>query len=316
MALFKKTEVDIFNKAVTLYEKKNYEKAFRLFEESAQMGLGEAMEQLAHMYENGLGVACDIDAAISWYTKAAECGVADAKEAATTLIVRKHSAAAMDAYNRKEFEKALAYFQEAAKYGNPVSLYNCGIFYETGLGCKQDKAQAAVFYEAAANLGYQGAVERLEACLSELREAEAALKQAETAKKETALARLKEAADRGDRQAAYKYVEDEQEKFRLASGYLKQFKSASLAKMCGDMYRTGAGVEKSLEEAENMYALARKYGAGYEIYLYFGYVYYEKGEYEKALEYFELAREDDIADRFAREYVWELQEKLGKKDKV
>lgn len=326
MGLFKKTEVDIFNKAVTLYEKKHYEKAFKLFEESAQMGLGEAMTRLASMYEHGHGIACDIDTAIYWYTKATEQGVSDAEDALIALIVRKHSAIAMDAYHRKEFETALVHFQEAAKYGNPVSLYNCGIFYETGLGCKQSKTKAAVFYETAAKFGYQAAVERLEACLRDLRGAEDAaqetvFRQAEseqTPGEETELERLKKAADRGDIQAVYEYiraVEDKQEQFRLAKEYMNPLKSSSLAKLCGDLYRTGDGVEKSLAEAEKMYALAREYGAGYEIYLCFGYVYYEKGEYEKALEAFELAREDDYADRFAREYVWELQEKLGKKGK-
>lgn len=52
----------------------DYANAIRCYQVAAAIGHIEAQKHLAYIYENGLGVERDIDAAVSWYKKAAGNG--------------------------------------------------------------------------------------------------------------------------------------------------------------------------------------------------------------------------------------------------
>ena len=65
-----KTGAD-FQKAIQLFESKQYDKAVPLLEELAKKGNKAAMYRLAYIYENGLGVPQDFKKAAHWYKEAA-----------------------------------------------------------------------------------------------------------------------------------------------------------------------------------------------------------------------------------------------------
>ncbi|WP_201352607.1 phospholipase A [Hydrogenimonas urashimensis] len=66
-----KTGAD-FQKAIQLFESKQYLKAIPLLEEVAEKGNKAAMYRLAYIYENGLGVPQDFKKAAHWYKEAAK----------------------------------------------------------------------------------------------------------------------------------------------------------------------------------------------------------------------------------------------------
>ncbi len=71
--------IEIYNEACNYYSGDDgypldYEKAFELFSKAAGYGVGDAMNMLGVMYEEGDGVDEDIEQAFSWYIKAAQAG--------------------------------------------------------------------------------------------------------------------------------------------------------------------------------------------------------------------------------------------------
>ncbi len=57
-------------------------------------------------------------------------------------------------YKNGEFEKSLECFEKAAEKGSVISAYNVGVFYNTGKGVRQDKAEAFRWFEKAAEKGH------------------------------------------------------------------------------------------------------------------------------------------------------------------
>ena len=67
-----------------MYEKgdgveESYEKAVEWYLKAAEQGLADARNVLGLMYKNGLGVEQSYEKAVEWYLKAAEQGNADAQ---------------------------------------------------------------------------------------------------------------------------------------------------------------------------------------------------------------------------------------------
>lgn len=62
---------DEYTKALTLYQEKNYKKAYVIIKKEAERGNKEAQYILAQMYENGEGMEKDLRKAVHWYKQAA-----------------------------------------------------------------------------------------------------------------------------------------------------------------------------------------------------------------------------------------------------
>lgn len=62
-----------------------------------------------------------------------------------------------DAYNRKDYSKALEYYTKASEQGDALVLYRLGFMYRNGLGTSQDNLKAGLFFGKAAKLGYAAA---------------------------------------------------------------------------------------------------------------------------------------------------------------
>lgn len=62
-----------------------------------------------------------------------------------------------EAYDRKDYSKAIEYYTKAAGQEDAVVLYRLGFMYRNGLGTTRDNARAALFFGKAAELGYAAA---------------------------------------------------------------------------------------------------------------------------------------------------------------
>ncbi len=64
-------------------------------------------------------------------------------------------------FREKKYENAKAWFEKAAKLGNPDAFYNVGLLYENGLGVQKNIAEAVKWYEQAGGLDHVKALQSL-----------------------------------------------------------------------------------------------------------------------------------------------------------
>ena len=89
---------------------KDYEIAFKWYQEAANQGLSAAQSNLAHMYEKGYGVSKDIVKQHMWLTLAGSNGAPMSKYAAKKIAKK------MSPEQLKESERMIAEWQK--EYGN------------------------------------------------------------------------------------------------------------------------------------------------------------------------------------------------------
>lgn len=107
---------------------------------------GNAYDQLnlGAAYDNGIGVARDIDQALHWYQKAAEQGVAEAQfNLAHLLVTEEISAVAAAEWMRK-----------AALQGMTDAEYLMGVIYAEGIGVEINQQQARQWLNKAIAKGH------------------------------------------------------------------------------------------------------------------------------------------------------------------
>lgn len=138
---------------------KDYEQARYWFEQAAERYVPEAMFTLGMMYEQGLGVARNAARALQYYEQAASY---DDVEAVYRL-------GEINYYGLLEqpisLERAREAFLHASSYEHADSLYNCGYFFEHGIGGEKSNEHAIFYYRLAAELGDLEAQERLDELL-------------------------------------------------------------------------------------------------------------------------------------------------------
>ena len=127
----------------------DYKEAFSLFEQAAEKGHINAQIKVGLMYEQGLGVAKNSDAALEWYKKAAEKG---SIEAAHKVDIYKKS---VKVGGRKQFADSRTRAAELrlAYSGSPDAQYNVGKIYAEGVGVPRNYVQAYIWFNIAAAAG-------------------------------------------------------------------------------------------------------------------------------------------------------------------
>lgn len=138
------------------------EKVIYWYTKSAQQGYAEAQNELAVCYEQGKYVKKDLKVAAYWYEKAAAQNHALANKQLGYLYkdgagVEKNKSKA-DLY----FKKSLQLYLADAERGDEFAMYMVGECYFFGDGVEKDLDIAKSWYEKAAALGDQGAIEALE----------------------------------------------------------------------------------------------------------------------------------------------------------
>jgi uncharacterized caspase-like protein len=136
----------ITNEGRVAYEKKDYAKAARLFQITADQGDVVAKVYLGVMYENGKGVGKDYSKAASLYRKAADQGAISAQ----TGLGRLYD---FGLGVRKDYAKAVFWYSKAANQGDALAQVGLAYMYEQGRGVVRDYDKAVIWYRKAANQG-------------------------------------------------------------------------------------------------------------------------------------------------------------------
>ena len=124
------------------------EKNFDWFHKRAEQGHAVAQYNLGYFYENGQGVAMNLDLAFHWFQKSAEQGHAVAQ------------------YNLGYcYENGAVYwYEKSAEQGNASAQINLGYCYEYGYGIEMDFESAFYWYKKSADQGNATAQYNLGIC--------------------------------------------------------------------------------------------------------------------------------------------------------
>jgi len=112
---------EIFDKAVSAYETKQYSEAYGLFEEVAKTD-ENAMINLALMHMKGVGCQKSNESAVEWFEKAAVHGNTKALHSLGTFYEK-------GMHGTVDSDKALEYYKEAADSGHIDSQLKAGLLY-------------------------------------------------------------------------------------------------------------------------------------------------------------------------------------------
>lgn len=112
----------------------------------AMEGDTEAMNGVATMFQDGIGVVVDLNKAFSWWKKSADAGDAEG------LYMVGVYYATGDCVT-ENYEKAIDYFKRAADLENEDAIYWLGKCYMHGFGCKKDWKKALKLFKEAAEFG-------------------------------------------------------------------------------------------------------------------------------------------------------------------
>ena len=137
--------------AMRAIERGHYVTAERALRKSAAEGDARAQNNLAYLYERGLGVPQSYSEAVALYNRAAALGLTEAKYNLATL---HHSGKGVP----RSFEKARPLYAAAAHAGYADAEYMLGTYYRGGLGgLDKDGALALSWFLRAARHGHSGA---------------------------------------------------------------------------------------------------------------------------------------------------------------
>lgn len=136
----------LYNRGSTYFSQRQYKKALEAYEQAAELGSLDALNDLGYMYKNGLGVKEDDTAAYRYFFKAASKGYALAM--ANLGIMYRYG------YGVKENPgMALKWLRKSAEAGEPSGMYLLGEMYYCGEGVDRDYKEAMNCFQIAAENG-------------------------------------------------------------------------------------------------------------------------------------------------------------------
>lgn len=145
----------IYNQAIAAVNQKNYTQAFQLLKPLADKGDATAQNNIAVLYEEGLGVAQSDEQALKWYEKAAKKGLADAQFMTAFYYAEGRGTA-------QNYQQAFVWYQKAAKQGHADAQNNLAMRYASGTGVKRDLKKAQYWFGQAAKQGNSTAIRSLQ----------------------------------------------------------------------------------------------------------------------------------------------------------
>lgn len=128
--------------------------ARKIWEELAQKGDAQAMNNLGTLYDQGHGVEPDTGRAFHWFASSANAGNPSGMNNYGRLLEQGRGAPANP-------EEAARWFDKAARQGQPEAQFNLGFLYEHGRGVPKDMQAAAAWYSRAASMQQKDALARL-----------------------------------------------------------------------------------------------------------------------------------------------------------
>ncbi len=144
----------IYTQAVQAVQQQNHAKAFELLKPLAEKGDATAQNNIAVLYEEGLGVERNDAEALKWYTKAAQQGLADAQFMTAFFHASGRG-------TTQDYQQAFVWYQKAAKQGHADAQNNLAMRYATGMGVKRNIKLAKYWFKKAARAGNPSAAQAL-----------------------------------------------------------------------------------------------------------------------------------------------------------
>ena len=172
---------------------KNVPEAVKWFRRSAELNCPDAFYQLGICYENGEGVAVDLNEAEAWYRKALVAGYGPSAQndldriawlRSTGAVVTSYAAnstrpdavprvseadrllqEAQDLYLRQDFAASMENLRRSAELGNPWAQAYCGEWLMAGgFGVEKDASEAVKWFRRSAELNCPEAFYQLGIC--------------------------------------------------------------------------------------------------------------------------------------------------------
>jgi TPR repeat protein len=185
---------DALADGIAALDSNNYATAHRVFQTLADRNDPAAELWLAHLYQDGLGVAPNAQQAVTLLTKAADAGSAPAATQLGKLYLQGDGVL-QDATAAKQW------LSRAAQQGDAIGQRELGLLYQQGFGTAKDPRKAYVWLDIAARGGDAQALrwrDRVLATLTPTDAAQAAVEAADQQRLLTANARSGHAPDTKD----------------------------------------------------------------------------------------------------------------------
>ena len=142
------TTEEIYQAALEAHDAGDYARAAAYYELAAARGHAKSQNNLACLYEDGLGVEQSNEKAMEYYKLAADQGLAGSQY---NLALKYENGDIVE----QDYEKALEYYRLAADQDHPGANNNLGDMYAEGRGVEQDYARAMEYYQKALDLGLE-----------------------------------------------------------------------------------------------------------------------------------------------------------------
>lgn len=123
---------------------KDYAAAHAIYLSLANQNDAKACYNLGLMYQDGDGVAKNMDEAVKWYTKSAELNYKEAQYTLASLVFQRQ-------IQSISYPQAVTYYEQAAKQGHVKSQLNLGMLYLRGDVIAQDMPAAVQWLNLAAS---------------------------------------------------------------------------------------------------------------------------------------------------------------------
>lgn len=162
MGFFIKTKEEVYQKGVDACKKKDYQKAMKHLQKSAEMGYADAWYMIGRMHQYGQGVPENKEKALEYYNKAASLGSSSGKEWADSLHAEIIGVKGFLLFKERKWEESRAIWLEMIeKYDTAVAHYNLGIMYEEGLACEKNLEEARKCFQKCAETREESAVKKM-----------------------------------------------------------------------------------------------------------------------------------------------------------
>lgn len=123
---------------------KDFAAAHAIYLSLANQNDAKACYNLGLMYQDGDGVAKNLDEAVKWYTKSADLGYKEAQYTLGALVFQRQ-------IQSISYPQAVTYYEQAAKQGHVKSQLNLGMLYFRGDVIAQDLPAAVQWLSLAAS---------------------------------------------------------------------------------------------------------------------------------------------------------------------
>ena len=143
-----------FEDAAAAYQRADYTRAMRIWQELGEAGDVRAIYNLGVLFDMGQGVISDPARAATYFHNSAQAGHVRAMSNYGRLLEQGRGVP-------KNEEQAAYWFTKAAEAGLSEAQYNLGLLYESGRGVPRSERDAAAWYSRAAAGGQSAALERL-----------------------------------------------------------------------------------------------------------------------------------------------------------